>query len=172
MLPPSSQAQFKVYAEVEEFVALFNIDKGMYRRPLLAIIGGTNLGKSMLAASILTRIATALGLKTFKEITVEDDGNLDLSNFDIDTDAGVLLDGVGDALMLHNHRESLQGRMKEGIGGKSNTMMYAYPFTLCHRAVVVTMDLSASNLDYFSSHHWLSDQRNVITLRLDAQAWV
>ena len=80
--------------------------------------------------------------------------------------------GVGDALMLHGHRESLQGRAKEGRGGKSTTMMYAYPFTLCHRAVVLTMDLSASNLDYFSRHHWLSDRRNVITLRLDAQAWV
>ena len=84
----------------------------------------------------------------------------------------MLLDGVGDALMLHKHRESLQGRLKQGLGGKSSTMMYAYPFTLCHRAVVVTMDLSAANLQYFSNHHWLSDKRNVIALRLSTRAWV
>ena len=89
----------------------------------------------------------------------------------METNAGVLLDGVGDALMLHAHRESLQGRVKEDLGGKSSTMMYAYPFTLCHRAVVVTMDLSASNLECFNTHHWLSDERNVMALHLVAQAW-
>ena len=56
-------------------------------------------------------------------------------------------------------------------GGRSATMMYSYPFTLCRRAVVATMDLSASNLQYFSEHHWLSDKRNVIVLRLMEQAW-
>ena len=172
MVPASSMSTFKVYPEIEEFVSLFLPNVGLHRRPILVIIGGTNLGKSMLAAHVLTRIAAALGLKAFIEVTVEGDGSLDLSHFDVDTDAGVLLDGVGDALMLHGHRESLQGRAKEGRGGKSTTMMYAYPFTLCHRAVVVTMDLSASNLQYFTEHHWLSDKRNVIALRLEAQAWV
>ena len=56
-------------------------------------------------------------------MTVQGDGNLDLSRFDVETNAGVLLDGVGDALMLHAHRESLQGRVKEDFGGKSSTMM-------------------------------------------------
>ena len=59
----------------------------------------------------------------------------------------------------------------EDFGGKSSTMMYAYPSTLCHRAVVVTMDLSASNLECFNTHHWLSDERNVMALHLVAQAW-
>ena len=45
-------------------------------------------------------------------------------------------------------------------------MMYAYPFTLCRRAVVATMDLSAKNLGFFDTHHWLSDARNVVVLRL------
>ena len=50
-------------------------------------------------------------------------------------------------------------------------MMYSYPFTLCRRAVVVTMDLSAANLQFFEMHHWLSDRRNVIVLNLIEQAW-
>ena len=78
----------------------------------------------------------------------------------------------GDALMLHQHREALQGRAKENRGGRSATMMYACPFTLCRRAVVATMDLSAANLDFFQKHHWLSDRRNVILLQLQQQAWV
>ena len=126
----------------------------------------------MLAAHILKRVGDALGLDGYLEVTVEADSNLDLAAFDVETQAGILLDGVGDAVMLHTHRESLQGRLKEGVGGKSSTMMYAYPFTLCHRAVVATMDLSAANLQYFTDHHWLSDRRNVIALRLESQAWI
>ena len=76
-----------------------------------------------------------------------------------------------DALMLHSHREALQGRVKECRGGKSATMVYSYPYTLCRRAVVVTMDLSASNLAYFTEHPWLSDRRNVIALRLREPVW-
>jgi hypothetical protein len=38
--------------------------------------------------------------------------------------------------------------------------------------VVATMDLSASNLDLLLSHHWLSDKRNVIVLRLESSAWI
>ena len=139
---------------------------------LLLILGGASLGKSMLAANVIKRIAAILGLKKFIGITVEKDQNLDLSEFDISEGAGVLLDGVDDALMLHAHRESLQGRVKQGSGGRPCTMMYAYPFTLCHRAVVATMGLSASNQLCFSEHHWLSDSRNVMLLRLEEQAWV
>jgi hypothetical protein len=43
---------------------------------------------------------------------------------------------------------------------------------LCRRAVVATMDLSASSLDLLTSHHWLSDKRNVIVLRLESPAWI
>ena len=50
--------------------------------------------------------------------------------------------------------------------------MYAYEFTLCRRAVVVTMDLSAKNLHMFTSDHWVSNAKNVVLLRLGAPAWV
>ena len=100
------------------------------------------------------------------------DAEMDFSEFDVTTDAGVLLDGVGDASFLHRHRETLQGRAKENRGGRSATMMYAYPFTLCRRAIIATMDLSAKNLEFFTNHHWLSDSRNVITLRLADSAFV
>ena len=126
----------------------------------------------MLAADVLRRVGLMLGLSRYKEVTVECDDALDLSEFNIEVDAGVLFDGVGDAMMLHRHREALQGRAKENRGGRSATMMYAYPFTLCRRAVVATMDLSATNLGFFESHHWLSDRRNVILLRLEQRAWI
>jgi len=163
--------EFNVYPEVEEFIGFFAAGVHMLRRPILVIIGATNLGKSMLAADILNRVARHLDLREFLEITVEDDDHLDLSDFEVEKHGGVLLDGVGDAVVLHRHREALQGRAKEGRGGRSATMVYAYPFTLCRRAVVVTMDLSASNLDFFTQHHWLSDRRNVIVLHLRSPAW-
>ena len=62
---------------------------------------------------------------------------------------------------MKRHRESLQGRAKKCRGGKSATMMYSYVFTLCRRAVVVTLDLSAQNLHMFTKDHWLSDPLNV-----------
>ena len=80
--------------------------------------------------------------------------------------------GVGDAQMIADNRETLQGRAKVDMGGKSATMMYAFPFTLCRRAVVATMDNAANNLDYFNTHHWLSNRQNVIVLKLTSQAWV
>ena len=43
---------------------------------------------------------------------METDPNLDFSEFDRDKHAGVLLDGVGDAMILKGNRESLQGRAK------------------------------------------------------------
>ena len=60
--------------------------------------------------------------------------DLDLSDFDVCKHAGVLLDGVGDVLFFKRNREVLQGRPKVCKGGKSGTMIYAYPFTLCLRA--------------------------------------
>ena len=44
--------------------------------------------------------------------------------------------------------------------------------TLCRRAVVATIDLSAANLEFFQKHHWVSDRRNVILLQLQQQSWV
>lgn len=163
---------FRRFAEVDQFLTCFEPKTFLLRRPILVIVGATNLGKSMLAADVLRRVGLMLGLSTYKEVTVEGDDALDLSEFNLAVHAGVLLDGVGDALMLHQHREALQGRAKENRGGRSATMMYAYPFTLCRRAVVATMDLSAANLDFFQKHHWLSDRRNVILLQLQQQAWV
>ena len=97
---------------------------------------------------------------------------MDLSELDVNKHAGVNLDGVDDVKMLKRQRESLQGRAKKCRGGKSATMMYAYAFTLCRRAVVVTLDLSARNLHMFTTDHWLSDPQNVLVLRLTAPAWV
>ena len=37
---------------------------------------------------------------------------------------------------------------------------------------LVTMDLSAANINKLDSDHWLSDARNVKVLRLNEQAWV
>ena len=146
--------------------------KPQRRRPVLAIIGGTNLGKSVFAAKVLDQVAELLSVPSFLEVTVEDDLRLDLSEFDVAQHAGVLLDGVGDALMIKQHREALQGRAKKCRGGKSATMIYSYAYTLCRRAVVVTLDLSANNLHLFDTDHWLSNPKNVMVLHLTETAFV
>ena len=154
----------------------------MFRRPIFVILGGTNLGKSLLAAHILRQVARVLGLTDeqtkknnaglpYVEVTVEESTELDLGDYDLCCHAGVLLDGVGDVRFLKRHREMLQGRPKVCKGGKSGTMMYAYPFTLCRRAVVATFDLSAANLEMLRTDHWLSDARNVLQLHLTAPAF-
>ena len=63
-----------------------------------------------------------------------EDGHLDFADFDVSQHSGVLLDGVGDVLLLKRQRETLQGRPKVLKGGRSQTMRYAYPFTLTHRS--------------------------------------
>jgi hypothetical protein len=161
---------FRSYPEIEEFVAYFQ--RPSRRRPIFAIIGPTGTGKSELAAYVLRRICEILRVREFIEVTVGDNGSMDMSDFDIEMHGGILLDGVGDVQMLADHRETLQGRAKVDLGGKSSTMMYAYPFTLCRRAVVATLDNAASNLNFFGTHHWLSDKKNVIVLRLTAPAWM
>ena len=103
------------------------------------------------------------------EITVEDDGHIDFSYLDPDKHAGVLLDGLGDLLLLKRNRETLQGRPTVMKGGRSQTMRYAYPFTLARRGVVVTMDLSAANIHLLDCEHWLSNISNVRVLRLLAK---
>ena len=120
---------------------------------------------------MLRRVGLALGLRQFVEVTVEDDGHLDISDFQASRDAGILLDGVGDAQTLVDSREVLQGRPKECKGGRAATMKFSYPFTFARRAIVATFDLSAHNLDFFKEHHWLSNPRNVIVLRLSGPAW-
>lgn len=159
----------RAFPEIDQFVRLFTVPA--LRRPIFAIIGGTNTGKSMLGAAILREVAAVLGLQDFVELTVEAGEHMDLSDFDLREHAGVLLDGVGDAMFLHHHREALQGRAKECKEGKSATMMYSYPYTFCRRAVVATFDLAACNLAMFKEHHWLSDARNVKQLWLTEPAW-
>ena len=138
---------------------------------MLAIIGGTNLGKSMLAADILERVGRILGVESYMEVTVEGNEHLDLTGFDHRVHSGILLDGVGDALFLRAHREVLQGRPKPCKGAQSATNVYAYTYTLARRAVIATFDLSACNLAAFDNHHWLADERNVIKLRLETPAF-
>ena len=50
----------------QEFVACHD-GRPRFRRPILAIVGGTRLGKSMLAADTLRRVARGLGLKDYLE---------------------------------------------------------------------------------------------------------
>ena len=87
----------------------------------------------MLGAKVLERVAEAAGVQppSFLEVTVETDGHLDLSDFDVDKHGGVLLDGVGDVLLLKHNRETLQGRPKVLKGGRSQTMRHPDRFPHC-----------------------------------------
>ena len=160
---------FRSFAVADRFVAGFESKE--WRQPMLVLIGGTNSGKSRLAVEILRKVGVVVQKAEHLEVTVEGAETLDLGSFDVERHAGVLLDGVGDAQILKQNREMLQGRPKSCQGAKSATMMYSYEFTLCHRAVVVTMDLGALNLHLFSVDHWLSDSKNCMVLRLDQAAW-
>ena len=79
---------------------------------------------------------------------------------------GVLLDGVGDALILKKNREALQGRAKQAEGAQSATMMNSYKYTLARRTVVATFDSSASHLEALSSDHRLLNPLSVVQLHL------
>ena len=168
----ASVLPLKPFPEVDRFLEHFSRAGRFFRRPMLAIIGGTNLGKSVLAADVLRRVGLLVDAPGFLEITVEQNPNLDLADFDLREHSGVLLDGVGDALILKLNRESLQGRAKLCKGGQSATNMYAYKYTLARRAIVATFDLSAKNLDQFDQDHWLSCSLNVIVLKLTEKAYV
>ena len=50
-------------------------------------------------------------------------------------------------------------------------MVYSYEYTLHNRAIVVTFDLSARGLSLFDTDHWLSNEKNIIVLRLTQSAW-
>ena len=160
----------RAFPEVDAFVRAFE-DDARRRRPVLAVVGGTGLGKSLLAANVLKRVGAVLGLGEFLEVTVEDDSFLDFTDLDIRRHAGVLLDGVGDAMVLKHSREVLQGRPKVCKAGRSPTMRFSSLYTLCRRAVVVTFDLSASNLHLLDTDHWLANEKNVIQLKLTSPAW-
>ncbi|CAE8646237.1 unnamed protein product [Polarella glacialis] len=134
------------FAEVDLFVSYFD-GEARFRRPMFAIVGGTNLGKSLLAAAIMRRIGDMTGVSDFLEVTVEDSDALDLVDVDRRLHAGVILDGAGDALLLKRNRETLQGRPKTSKGAKSATNVYASSYNFLQRAVVDTFDLSAANLD-------------------------
>ena len=90
----------------------------------------------MLAAHTLKRVANKLALKDFLEVTVEDSENMDLADFDRRVHAGVLLDGIGDAMF----REALQGRPKIVKGARSATNVFSYSYSFCGRAVIATFD--------------------------------
>ena len=154
------------FPEASRFVASF--EHSARRRPIFLILGATGLGKSELAGQVLQKVAGVLGLPGFVEVTVEDDGHLDFSSFDVSKHAGVLLDGIGDAMLLKRNREALQGRPKQLRGGRSQTMRFAYPYTLARRAVVATMDMAADNIHMLTSDHWLANASNVLLLRLRA----
>ena len=125
-----------------------------------------------LAAHILQRVATILELPArenepaFLEVTVEDSEHLDMADLDVRYHGGVLLDGVGDTLILKKNRESLQGRAKLTKGAQSATMIYSYKYTLARRAVVATLDLSAKNLSALKADHWFQNTFNVVQLHL------
>lgn len=119
-----SKWPMKTFPEIETFV--------------LAIVGGTRLGKSMLANDVLQRLADKLGVASYIEVTVENDDSMDLADFDRRRHSGVLLDGVGDVLFLKRNREALQGRSKAVKGARSATNVYSYSFSFCGRAVVAT----------------------------------
>ena len=157
------------FPDVHEFVESFRVPKR--RRPVVVLLGPTGVGKSLFAGQILRRVCDILQLPDFLEVTVEDDGHMDFSEMDPSRHGGVLLDGLGDVMLLKQNRESLQGRPKELKGAKSQTMRFAYPYTLARRAVVLTMDLSAANIHMLTADHWLSEKRNVVLVRLRGPAW-
>ena len=69
------------FPEAQDFVNSFG--SSVRRRPIVLIVGATNLGKSELASQILLQVARVLGLGGYAEVTVETDGFLDCSAFDV-----------------------------------------------------------------------------------------
>ena len=167
----ASLRPLRSFQQVEEFIESFK-HASLLRRPILAIVGGTNLGKSILAADVLKRVGKCLNVPSFLEVIVEGDSFLDLTDFDVRCHAGVLLDGVGNVEILKSNREVLQGRAKLCKAGRSPTMRFSTMYSLHRRAVVASFDLSADNLHLLDSDHWLSNPSNVVCLKLTSPAWV
>ena len=109
---------------------------------------------------------------TFLEVTVEDNKHFDMADFDIRYHGGVLLDSVGDTLILKKNCQALHGRAKQTKGAQPATMIYSYKYTLARRAVVATFDLSAKNLSALKEDHWLKNPLNVLQLHLSGKVTV
>ena len=74
------------FDEVADFLG--NFASVRWRRPILAIVGGTNMGKTFLARHVLRQLADKLGLPGFLEVTVQGDAEPSLENFDHRSHAG------------------------------------------------------------------------------------
>ena len=64
----ASLRPLRSFQQVEEFIESFK-GASLLRRPILAIVGGTNLGKSILAADVLKRVGKCLNVPSFLEVT-------------------------------------------------------------------------------------------------------
>ena len=106
----------KTFPQVEAFIACHD-GQACFRRPILAIVGGTRLGKSLLAADVLRRVGDRLNLPEFVEVTVEASEEMDLADFDWRRHAGVIFDGVGDAFFLKRQRD-IAGKAQGGKGSE------------------------------------------------------
>ena len=60
----------KQFPEVARFLSYFD-GRARERRPILAIVGETGLGKSLLAGEVLKEVGRRLGKADFLEVTVE-----------------------------------------------------------------------------------------------------
>ena len=87
---------------------------------------------------------------------------MDLVDFDRRVHAGVLLNGIGDAMFLKGNREALQGRPKIVKGARSAERFFLFLFFLWTGVI-----LSAQNLEELHTDHWLCNRQNVQLLRLD-----
>ena len=76
------------------------------------------------------------------------------------------MDGVGDARILNQNCEALQGLPKTANGAQSKTMCHSYKYTLAGRAVVASFDVSAKHVGAFQWDHWLQSPLIVFQLHL------
>ena len=73
----------RAFLEVDSFVALHKKTSVARRRPVLVVIGPTDLGKSVLAAHVLELVGREHGLTDFLEVTVEAGETIGFSDFDV-----------------------------------------------------------------------------------------
>ena len=72
----------KTFLEIDLLLSYFGIGQHR-RRPILAIVGGTNFGKSFLGIQILKRVCALVRVPEYLEITVEGQDFLDFIFFEI-----------------------------------------------------------------------------------------
>ena len=94
----------KTFPVVSEFNALFD-RAPRHRRPILVIVGGSSLGRSLLATQIMKEIGNNMGIPGYDEVTVEGSNVIDLSNFDHRHHCGVILDGAGASHLLFDRNK-------------------------------------------------------------------